>query len=418
MRRRSLLVAAMGLLVVIACHPRAGSEVWSYRHDGHGSDEVATAVTTAKNGDVYAAGYLDARPWNRTFAVVALTSSGAQRWLVTLDRMTYDGGSWSRAWSIVCDDDGNVYVGGSYKGRMVVSLSASGDVRWEYPSVSDSTARVGSSIVCGTDNNIYAAGQWSNAGEKSNFVVVSLAPDGSERWLYRRKGRAYAVAWGPDGNLYVAGALDSLGFAVVSLSPDGTERWIGGLDRAGGTAVSLAFLDDGSVVAAGAYPTGGACVVRYDADGNRLWTWQRPYGHTWTYVMEAIAADNRGNAYFAGYTSDSFTVAGLSKDGQQQWLHMYGSGSSGVDGGQAITVTPNGKVCCAGSADGVATTAYEFDSDGTMLWSHSLGTLWGKSNVGGLAIAPDGNVLVAGSSAGFLSDGDFVVTCLAPQTGD
>jgi hypothetical protein len=257
---------------------------------------------------------------------------------------------------------------------------------------------------------------WNRIGKfRSNGTLVFVRGGLGADSIHFRSPEGIAVK---GGLVYVAGAVDSLGFAVVSLRPDGTERWTSGLERAGGAAVSLAFFDDGSVVAAGAYSVGGACVVRYDADGNRLWTWQRPYGHTWTYVMEAIAADNRGNAYFAGYTSDSFTVAGLSKDGQQQWLHMYGSGSSGVDGGQAIAVTPNGRVCCVGSADGVATTAYEFDGDGTLLWSHSLGTLWGKSCVGGLAVAPDGNILIAGTSAGFLSDGDFVVTCLAPETGD
>jgi len=372
------------------------------------------AVTTAKNGDVYAAGYLDARAWNRVFTVVALTSSGAQRWLVTLDSMNYSGGSWSKAKALACDDAGNVYVTGSYRNKMVVSLSTSGNIRWVYPPASDSTARAGLSIICGADGNIYAAGQSSDTAYSSDFTVVSLTPDGVERWVYRRKGYgAFALGWGPDGNLYAAGHLHELGFTVVSLRPDGTERWTRSYSPAGGSAVSLAFLDDGSVVAAG-----GVAVVRYSADGDQLWTWQRPSGHTYTTVMCAVAADDRGNAYFAGYTADSFTVAGLNRDGQQQWLYVSGSGSSGVDGGQAIAVAPNGEVCCAGSADGVTTTAFGFAGDGTMLWSHSLGTLWGKSTVGGLAIAPNGNILIAGSSTGFLSDADFVVTCLAPGTED
>ena len=416
--RRLLLVAAMGLLAGISCHPRAGAELWSYRHDGHGSDEVATAVATAKNGDVYAAGYLDARPWNRVFTVAALTSSGSQRWLVTLDRMDYDGGGWSHANALACDDAGNVYVTGSYRSKIVVSLSTSGSIRWTYPPASDSTGRVGLSIICGADGNIYAAGEWNDTADSAGFTVVSLTPDGHERWVYKRKGDgAYALAWGPDGNLYVAGAVSDFGFAVVSLRPDGTERWTSGSPPLGGAAVSLAFLGDGSVVAAGSFSISALGVVRYDSEGDRLWTWQRPYGNTWTPVMAAIAADG-DDAYVAGYASDSFTVAGLNKDGQQQWLFISGSGSSGVDGGQAIAVTPNGEVCCAGSADGVTTTVFGFSSDGAKLWSHSLGTLWGKSTVSGVAMTPDGNILIAGSSTGFLSDADFVVTCLAPGTGD
>ncbi len=425
MIRRLLLFAAMCLLAGTACHPRAGSELWSYRRDGHGSDEVATAVTTAKNGDVYAAGYLDARAWNRVFTVVALTSSGSQRWLVTLDSLNNnDYAHSSIANALACDDAGNVCVTGSFRYKMaVVSLSTSGNVRWVYPSTSDSSTGEGLSIICGADGNIYAAGRSSDTASNTDFTVVSLTPEGDRRWAYRQKGDgAYALAWGPDGNLYVAGDLDSLGFAVLSLRPDGTERWTSGLSPAGGAAVSLAFFDDGSVVAVGSIPTGGLvgglCAVRYSAEGDRLWTWQRPYGNTWTPVMAAVAADDRGNVYVAGYTADSFTVAGLNKDGQQRWLYVSGSGSSGVDGGQAIAVAPNGEVCCAGSADGVTTTAFGFAGDGSILWSHSLGTLWGKSTVSGMAITPDGNILIAGSSTGFLSDADFVVTCLAPGTGD
>jgi hypothetical protein len=386
---------------------------------------MATAVTTARNGDVYAAGYLDSRCGNPVFTVAALNSSGAQRWLVTLDSLNTSSYSYSsHADGLACDDAGNVYVTGYFKRRLaVVSLSAAGNVRWTYTLGSDSSIGQGLSVIVGADGNIYATGQSRDSAFGTGIAVVSLTADGSERWVYRRNADcAYALAWGPDGNLYVAGELDTFGSAVLSLRPDGAERWTSGLSPERGYAVSLAFLDDGSVVAAGSVPTGGlvggACVARFSAEGERLWTWQRDYGNTWTPVMAAIATDDRGNAYYAGYTADSFTVADLDKNGQQQWLHSYGSGKGGVGSGQAIAVAPTGEVYCAGSPDGVTTTAYEFSGDGSMLWSHSLGTLWGKSYISGLAIAPDGNIMIAGSSTGFLSDGDFVVTCLAPGTGD
>jgi WD40 repeat protein len=413
-----LWLVTSGLLVLASCHPRPGSVLWSYRRDGNGSNEPAAAVTTDRNGNVYAAGCLDAEVWNRVFTVVALTNSGVQRWLVTLDSMDYSGGNWSSASALTCDDAGNVYVAGSHRGEMVVSLSPAGAIRWKYPSTPGSTIRAGLGIVRGADGNIYAAGRSSDTLYKDHFTVVSLTPEGEERWVYRpRRGVAYSLDWGPDGNLYVAGDMDSIGFVVVSLRPDGTVRWTGDRDHDGGAATSLAFFDDGSVAVTG-YSLGELCVGRYSADGERLWTWQRPYGRTWTYVMSAVATDGLGNVYLAGYTADSFTVAGLDRDGQQKWLHVAPSSSSGVGAGQAIVVSPTGEVYCAGSTDGVATTVYGFANDGSLLWSHSLGTLWGKSYVGGIAIAPDGNVLVAGSSAGYLSDGDFVVTCLTPGAGD
>jgi len=77
MRRLLLLVAAMGLLAGIACHPRAGSELWSFRRDGGGPNEAATAVTTDRNGNVYAGGYVDSPDGSGPLTVAAFTSSGA-----------------------------------------------------------------------------------------------------------------------------------------------------------------------------------------------------------------------------------------------------------------------------------------------------------------------------------------------------
>jgi hypothetical protein len=427
--RRVPLSAALGVLSLLAgtsCHPRPGAELWSYRRDGCGSQEAASAVITLPNGDVYAAGYIDSRDGNYVFTVAALTSSGGERWLFTLDSLSNAGTThFSYANALACDGEGNLYVTGSSQSRMVVvSLSPGGSERWIYrPPALDPSVNEGLSIVCGSDGNIYAAGRTSDGTTHGGFTIASVTPDGRERWVYNRHGYgAFALAWGADGNVYAAGDVESLGFALVSLSPDGTERWLRDAGQAGGMATSLAFGCEGSILAAGQLPGRQIGVASYTPAGEQLWVWQRPIGNTSTPAMCAVASDDQGNAYFAGYTTAGsgerdtarFTVAGIDNDGHQQWLYFDPTPCTEIRAGQGIVVGPDGNVYCTGSPDGVATVVMGFGGDGSPRWSHSLETAWGPSSVGGLTFGTDGNLCVAGSSTGFLTDADFVVTCLEP----
>jgi len=119
-------------------------------------------------------------------------------------------------------------------------------------------------LVCGADGNIYAAGLSEGSGTYWDLVVISLTPADSERWVCRQDGQANyydlgtEVVWGDDGNVYAGGYSDGTGTAedltVASLAPSGSERWVYRYDCPGlsyDVANDLVFGSDGNVYAAG-----------------------------------------------------------------------------------------------------------------------------------------------------------------------
>ena len=67
----------------------------------------------------------------------------------------------------------------------------------------------------------------------SIFITLSYAQ--VERWVYTYNGpdnaedEAYVVTYGDDGNIYAVGFTSGINtredFTIVSLTPDGNERW-------------------------------------------------------------------------------------------------------------------------------------------------------------------------------------------------
>src|SRR4030042_4694766 len=84
--------------------------------------------------------------------------------------------------------------------------------RWVYKyNGSGNADDIAVSITCGDDGNIYAAGQSRGNGSGFDFTIVSLLPDGTERWVYTYNGPGNAddiakqIVYGLDGNIYACG---------------------------------------------------------------------------------------------------------------------------------------------------------------------------------------------------------------------
>jgi len=244
-----------------------GTERWVRKYDGTLGADWANSIVYGTDGNLYAAGYSSDSLNNRPFAVVSLTTAGAQRWVY---RYTAVG----EAYSIVGDTGGNLYVAGVSAGSgtgqdfTAIGLTSAGGERWAYryngPGDSSDLAR---SIVCSADGNLYAAGYCSygtSSGIDQDFSIISLTPAGGERWVYRYNGPGDAADWansivcGLDGNVYAAGVSTGSGtaqdFTVISLASTGTERWVYRHDGTGNfydVAEAVAYGADGNVYAAG-----------------------------------------------------------------------------------------------------------------------------------------------------------------------
>jgi hypothetical protein len=170
---------------------------------------------------------------------VAMSFAQVERWVYTYNGT---GNADDMALSVILGDDGNIYAAGQSRGNgtgldfTVISLAPDGNERWVYiyngPGNTDDTAK---QILYGSDGNIYACGQSIGETSSNDFIVISLTQSGTERWVYRYNGtgngpdEATSIDYGLDGNIYVAGYCFGVSsyqdFIVISLDTAGSERW-------------------------------------------------------------------------------------------------------------------------------------------------------------------------------------------------
>jgi len=214
--------------VVASCSGNTGVQRWVQRYSTPDPD-AGFSIVYGADGNIYAAGY-----YGVYFAVISLTSAGALRWIYRFDD-PFETSS-GRASSIIYGPDGNLYAAGrSYdlSGTIsyltVISLTTSMGVNWVYRyGDSQYNGNDAYSIAYGTDNNLYAGG-WSYNPVSGDYelIVISITNTGTERWVYKNSGpagsddRANSVAYGEDGNIYIAGDAMTAPFLfrVISLDP-------------------------------------------------------------------------------------------------------------------------------------------------------------------------------------------------------
>jgi hypothetical protein len=96
----------------------------------------------------------------------------------------------------------------------------------------------------------------------------------------------------------------------------------------------------------------------------------------------------------------------------EEWVARYNGPGNGGENATALAVDPQGNVYVTGSSWGAGTdndyTTVKYDADGHELWVaryNGPGNGWGQATA--LAVVPQGNVYVTGSSWGVGSDVNY-----------
>jgi uncharacterized delta-60 repeat protein len=301
-------------------------------------------------------------------------------------------------------------------------------------------AEVTGGAAVAPDGATYLAGfttSFDPFGQQQIFVV-KFAADGSLSWQRTWEGPdqfgndvGTDVAVAPDGSVYVTGStLGVRGDAVLlKFSPEGSllwqRRWDGGATERG---EAVAVGGDGFVYVAGGTNSFGDShlfVLRFAPDGTLVW--QRIWGPA---AGEGLAVGADGNLYVAGvgprpgaaFGADTVLLK-LGPAGALVWQRTY-SVAEIVDARGGVTVAPDGSVYVAGAVQEVTQKVVldallvKFSSDGNLLWDRAWG---GRSGdvAGGVAVLPDGTAVLAGdtNSFGAGSDDAFLVRASAEGKG-
>ncbi len=347
---------------------------------------------------------------------------------------------WGGATGVVMVDNGDIIIA-TFEGR-VARIDRDGNVKWfkEYS---------GSFM----DVKLYPDGSIIAVGSRdSNVLVTKLSPEGEVDWAKTYGGsdwdKANAVAIAPNGDIIVTGGTYSFGagkedFWVLRLDREGNVKWqktYGGSKDDEAHAVAVA--PNGDIIVAGyTYSFGAgaddAWVLRLDENGNVKW--QKTYGGEWSDVATAVALAPNGDIVVAGYTdsfgagnivagytksfgagNDDFWVLRLDENGNIIWQKTYGGNN--WDEANAVAIAPNGDTIVVGKTRSFGAGWDDFwvlrlDSEGNVKWQKTYG---GKDvdEVRAVAIAPNGDIIVAGFTYSFGAGGGDAWVLRLPPDGE
>ena len=127
-------IFALLLLPFLAGNTYSQIQLWANRFDGlHDSTDIAKAVTTDSQGNVYVTGYSSSLILFTQIVTIKYNPAGVEQWHRSYGLILYNEGN-----AIAVDDSGNVYVAGfsygllSLSDMIVIKYNSAGVQRWVY----------------------------------------------------------------------------------------------------------------------------------------------------------------------------------------------------------------------------------------------------------------------------------------------
>jgi len=294
---------------------------WTVKYDPNGN-QLWTAPYAGSALAVDSAGNAVVTGISTTFGTVKLSPAGSNLWTAYYPPAYLTSGSQA----VVIDSNNNIYVSGTN----VFGREGDPD-EWVYQ-IEILTIKYGSN-----GNQL-----WTSGFNTGYATVQSTTLDGVNN--------VYILANGP-GNV---------GYTMLKYNASGSNIWTASLDLNGGVAHGLAvdIAQDVFVTGQMPYAFSGTYSYYYDSyklnsDGSFGWTNYYPYPGFETSVASAVAVDSAKNSYVTGYSpginseNDVVTIK-YGPNGNQIWLQRYNGPGNGNDAGNAIAVDQSGNVYVAG----------------------------------------------------------------------
>jgi len=281
------------------------------------------------------------------------------------------------------------------------------------------------------DGNLYVAGSSYN-NNNNDVIIISLAPDGAERWVYRYNGTgngddiANSIVLGLDGNLYAAGVSYEAGteddFLIISVDTAGNERWVytydwtGGGDGAytgGDGAYTLVYGADHNLYAAG-YSYHFVVihvftVISIDTAGSERWLFRTQGTGVVDEAVQSIVSGLDGNIYAAGYSYLlDFTVVSFDTAEIERWTYLKGQAGFN-DRALDVTYGSDGNIYSVGFLENNGTgydfTVISLTAMGDTNWIYSInGSANGNDVAQAIVYGADEHIYCAGWIIRFCGD--------------
>jgi enterochelin esterase-like enzyme len=340
---------------------------------GTAGEERAGGVATDAAGNVYqalaAAGSVAGQPYagDKDLVLVKDSPAGARLWTRELGTIGLE-----RAYGVAVDPAGHVLVTGYTKGDLdgshagnttddvfVVKFDPDGNRQWLRQFGVPALADRGYAVATDSSGNVYVTGYTrgnlaaTNLGDKDVYLA-KLDSNGNELWVRQFGSAGEDKGWG------------------VSATADGVR--LGGM-TSGAMGTAAGALD--------------GWVARYDGGGSQVWLQQ--FGTAANEEVWGLTADASGNTYVAAYSAGAFdgplagdkdiVAARFDPAGALTWKDQLGTDLN--DKGAAIALDDSGNLYVAGFSDGdleghlgkFDAVLVKYAPDTTREWVRQFGTV-------------------------------------------
>ncbi len=434
---RKHLILAVGLLLTAVWKPGpqalalGGLPQWTNFYNGPAYADYATAIGVDRDGNVFVAGYSASSnnaPYNYDYVTVAYSSGGKPLWT---NRYNGPGNSDDVVVGLAVVTNGNVVVTGYSTGNSgdldyaTVAYSRTGVPLWtnryDGPGHSNDLAYA---VAADTSGNVFVTGRSYVAFSVYDFATIKYSSAGTALWTNRfnrlgnNQNEPHGIAVDSSGNVFATGySLGGAGFydfATIACSSAGVGLWTNfyngpanGFDVANAVAVG----SNGNAVVTG-ISLGSSngydyATIAYSSAGVPLWT-NRYNGPGNDYEQpRAVAVDNTGNVFVAGYSTGSgtgydYATVAYTSSGTPLWTNRYNGTGNGDDYLNAMALDRSGNVFVTGYSLGTNSTDYA-----TVAYSNAGLPLWtNRYNVGratALALDRNGRLFVTGNNSNYVT---------------
>jgi len=421
-----------------------GAPIWSVRYDRTHNDWATDVVINPANGNIYVTGR--SRNIDYDYATVCYNASGVQQWATVYDNGIGD----NRATNIGIDSTGNLYVTGqSDVGAATVNYdittikyNSAGAQQWL--STYSGTALnddIPTAFYVSPAGNVFVTGQVdtdATTNVVNDYVTLKYNTSGALQWskLYSASASSNDIPKGivedASGNVIVTGSSEIIpqkNGVTVKYNSTGVVQWVNTFNEQGDNTDkpnAIAMDASGNIFIAGNVEEYGTdrnfALQKIDTNGNTAWV--RTINGTSvgsSDSAQAVALDNLGNAYVAGYThnkgsSSDYTIAKFDTNGNQLWATTYDYVTE-TDRALSMVLDASNNIYVTGRSDSDPSNVIsnddiltmKYNSNGVLLWSsryNGTGNLIDTGRV--IRVAASGNVYVGGRTSNG-SNYDYIV---------
>ncbi|OVE79592.1 hypothetical protein BVY01_02085 [bacterium I07] len=381
-------------------------------------------------GNVIVSGYSEISKPDPEMVTVKYSSSGIEQWVIR-EHSRPDG--MVQLVGLDADDGGNVFVFGGDSDEQLITIKydPDGSTDWirafgsddsgldlnVYPKAIEVAGYGSAYVLANTWTDEYGEGiatiKYSSSGD---LEWISYSSD-SENYDYR----ATEIALDDSGNVYIIGSRNENMF-TSKYNIHGEEKWssqYNGPDSLRDKATDLVIDPLGNIFVTGISTTYerdfnyDIATIKYNSLGVEQWVSRFPgrrFGQST--ISIGMVLDNVGNVYITGSEGDDREIFAISYNtsGEERWIARFlESAQNNYNGFRAagVGIDRAGNISITGTVYqdyflGADIFTLQFDSSGNELWSSYYDGPFNRSNdrASDIAVDPDGNVVVAGTSSG------------------